>query len=38
MLLDDKTIFIKGDDDIVYVGKGGLLPYGDKPHKRRDGL
>jgi hypothetical protein len=22
MLLDDKTIFVKGDDDIVYVGKG----------------
>jgi hypothetical protein len=22
MLLDDKTISVKGDDDIVYVGKG----------------
>jgi hypothetical protein len=31
---DDKTIFVKRDDDIVYVAKGVGLPSGDKPNRR----
>jgi hypothetical protein len=34
MLLDDKTIFVKRDDDIVYVAKGVGLPSDDKPNGR----
>jgi hypothetical protein len=34
MLLDDKTIFAKGDDDVVYVGKGVFFHRVINPHKR----